>query len=125
VFVRRVVADRRGTQGICGEAGLMEVEYIMRCKLPSSGGFHSSPSGDTEYAEAYQQAVLANLPTGFEVAWKTKETWPKDKDGLTWVKLYCTNRDDAMNTWRQQAMDASKELVRLRGLARQIVGQSA
>ena len=99
----------------------MEVEYIMRIKLPSSGGYASCPSGDTEYAEDYQRAILANLPQGFEVAWKTKETWPKDRDGLTWVKLYCTNRDDAMNTWRQSAVDAQREVERLKAIARQII----
>jgi hypothetical protein len=97
-----------------------EVEYVMRCKLPSSAGFHSGPSGDTEYEEAYRKAIFASLPQGFEIAWKTKETWPKDRDGVTWVKLYCTNREDAMNTWRQEAIDSKREIERIRSLVKQI-----
>lgn len=98
----------------------MDVEYVMRCKLPNSGGFASCPSGDTEYEEAYRRAILSNLPPGFGVAWKTEATWPIDRDGLTWVKLYCTNHEDAMNRWRQEAIDARRELDRVKALARQI-----
>jgi hypothetical protein len=95
-----------------------QVEYVMRVLLPSSASFHCSPSGDTDYQKAYDAAILDNLPLGFEVAWNTRDTWPKDRDGLTWVKLYCTNREDAMEKWRQEAVSAMRELSRIREVLR-------
>lgn len=79
-----------------------EVEYVMRVKLPSSSSYHSGPSGDTEYDEAYNRAIREAKPVGFEVSWKTQSTWPKDKDGVTWVKLYCSNESDAIDYWKAE-----------------------
>lgn len=76
-----------------------EVEYVMRCMLPSSASFHSSPSGDTAYDDAYRKAIFENLPVGFEVAWKTQNQWPIDKNGLTWVKMYRSSDEDKMRWW--------------------------
>ncbi len=69
-----------------------EVEYVMRSLLPKAGSFHSGPSGDTAYDEAYRQSIFENLPPGFEVAWKSRGHWPVDKDGVTWVKIYRSTR---------------------------------
>lgn len=97
-----------------------QIEYVMRCKLPSSGGFHSGPSGDTEYEEAYRKAIFENKPEGFEVAWPTQNLWPVDKDGMTWVKLYCTDQKKAIEYFQDRLDTAENELARIRELAKQI-----
>lgn len=81
-----------------------QIEYIMRVKLPSSCAYHSSPSGDTEYDVAYSKAISDALPVGFEVSWSTRQLWPQDRDGFTWVKLYCTDEQSAMETWRSECV---------------------
>lgn len=94
--------------------------YVMRVKLPSSSGFASCPSGDTDYDEAYRNAILENLPDGFEVAWTTRALWPVDRDGLTWVKLYCRDEGAGMKYWMAEANRLGKELTRIKELAKQI-----
>lgn len=92
----------------------MDVEYLMRCKLPSSCSYHSSPSGDTEYENAYRDAIFANKPQGFEVAWSSRSTWPIDKDGNTWVKLYCTDEQLALQYYIDKSANLQKEIDRIR-----------
>jgi hypothetical protein len=96
------------------------VEYVMLVKLPSSGAFHCSPSGDTEYETACQKAIFENLPQGFEIAWATEPTWPKDKDGLTWVKLYCTDQKKAVEYFRDRLERAEKRLQEINKIADQM-----
>jgi hypothetical protein len=89
-----------------------EAEFIMRVKLPSSSGYASS--GDTDYDQDYSAAILGALPVGFEVAWKTRGTWPMDRDGLTWVKIYCTDKANALSAWMNDALESRRELNRIR-----------
>lgn len=100
-------------------------EFMVRVKLPSSGGYASSPSGDTEYEQAYKEAIFAAKPEGFEVAWpRVGERWPVDSEGYTWVRLYCTDTTNALAKWREQALQASKAMQKVKGLAKQILEQS-
>lgn len=70
-----------------------DYEIVIRVKLPSAVGFHSSPSGDTEYEEAYRKAIFDKKPVGFEVRWpRLNEKWPVDGDGMTWVPLYVSDK---------------------------------
>lgn len=76
-------------------------EFMMRVILPPSHSFHSSPSGDTEYDIAYNKALMENKPAGFEVIYpRRNEKWPVDSEGYTWVRLQCTNKEDALAYWR-------------------------
>ena len=50
----------------------VNIEFVVRVKLPSSAGFNSGPSGDTEYESAYQKAIFDIKPDGFEVAWASR-----------------------------------------------------
>jgi len=88
----------------------VEVEYLMRCKLPSSASFHASPSGDTEYEIAYRDAIFKNKPQGFEVSWVSSSTWPVDKDGFTWVKLYCTDGSKALEYYIDKCAKLEKKI---------------
>lgn len=97
------------------------VEYVMRVELPSSSAYHASPSGDTEFEGDFRRAILDRLPPGFEVSWKTQRSWPKDQDGMTWVKLYCTDPNRAVEHYQRIARELSDELLRVRLLAKQIV----
>lgn len=70
---------------------------MIKVKLPSPSGFHSSPSGDTEYQEAWGKAMAAAMPAGYGYTNpRFNEKWPVDSNGLTWVPIYCLNRDDAL-----------------------------
>lgn len=99
-----------------------EVEYVMRCLLPNSGSFHSGPSGDTAYDEAYRQAISENLPPGFEVAWRTKGQWPVDKDGLTWVKIYRSTDEDKQRYWIDECHRLQRQMRKVQSLAMDIHG---
>jgi len=90
-------------------------EFMVRVKLPSSSAFHSSPSGDTEYEQAYKKAIFDVKPPGFEVKWPwMNEKWPVDSEGYTWVRLYCTDEKLALNYWMQQVQFLQKKLAEVR-----------
>jgi hypothetical protein len=59
-------------------------EFMIRVQLPSASAFHCSPSGDSEFEDAYRKAILEKLPDGFEVIWPllNRQT-PKDSEGFT------------------------------------------
>ncbi len=90
-------------------------EFMVRVKLPSSGGYHCSPSGDTEYEEAYNAAIMAAKPDGYEVIWpRIGEKWPVDSEGYTWVRLRCTDGKAAVAYWTERCRLAEKELKRIK-----------
>lgn len=97
-----------------------EVEYVVRVKLPSSSSYHSSPSGDTEYERAYNDAIFAAKPEGFEVAWSSKSYWPVDRDGMTWVKLYCTDKTMAVERLQDRVSSLMKQVEKLKTIGRQL-----
>lgn len=45
----------------------------IEIKMPSPGGFHCSPSGDTEYEEARQEAIKRGIPKGYELVGHLKD----------------------------------------------------
>lgn len=98
----------------------MEIEYVVRVRLPSSSEFHSSPSGDTEYETQYNAAIFAAKPDGFEVAWSSRSYWPIDKDGMTWVKLYCTDKAMAVERLQDRVSSLTKQVERLKAIGRQL-----
>lgn len=101
-----------------------QVEFMVRVKLPSSGGYHSSPSGDTQYEIDYRQAIFDVKPIGFEVRWpRLNEKWPVDSEGYTYVPLYVSQHCDALADLRtrynallklhQKIADLSKQIAQL------------
>jgi hypothetical protein len=90
------------------------VEFMVRVKLPSSGAYHSSPSGDTEYDNAYKEAIFAATPIGFEVGWpRRNEKWPVDSEGFTWVRLYCTDEKNALASALAQIADLKSSMSKI------------
>lgn len=90
-------------------------EFMMRVKLPSSGEYHSRPSGDTAYEEALRRALMEVKPEGFEIIYpKLNEKWPIDSEGFTWVRLYCTNDKDALGYWMKEARFLQQKLDRIK-----------
>lgn len=90
-------------------------EFMMRVKLPSSSAFHSGPSGDTEYEEAFRGALFKVLPQGFEVTYpRGNEKWPMDSEGYSWVRLRCTDNKIALAHWIETARLLEKELRRIK-----------
>ena len=62
-------------------------EFMVRVRLPESSTYHSGPSGDTEFEDAYNAAITAAVPEGFEaIRPRLGERWPKI-DGVTFVPL--------------------------------------
>ena len=102
-----------------------EIEYVMRCKLPSPSGFSPGPSGDTEYETAYNEAILENLPQGFEIAWRTKISWPVDRHGMTWVKLYRSSDQDKLHHFIDETQRLNRVLRKIRDLADQITSTAS
>jgi hypothetical protein len=65
-----------------------EPETYIRVKLPLSSAFPSCPSGDTDFAEAMEAAILAAMPAGWTVV-KPRANYraPVDCDGLTLLRV--------------------------------------
>lgn len=90
---------------------------MVRVKLSSSGSYACCPSGDTEYEIDYHKAIDAAKPPGFEVIYpRLNEKWPKDSEGFTWVRLKCTNKDDALAHFLAEAVKKNDELARIKNL---------
>ena len=92
-------------------------EFMIRVKLPSSGAYHSSPSGDTEFEDAYRKAIFAVLPEGFEVNWPLlNHRTPHDSEGFTWIRLSYTGNavENPQAYWIAKCQEAQAELRRLK-----------
>jgi hypothetical protein len=64
------------------------IDYVVRVKLPESSHYHSSPSGDSEFDEAYRKALGSAVPAGFAIKpMRPNEKWAKDSEGRSMVIL--------------------------------------
>lgn len=91
------------------------LEYFVRVKLPSPGGYHSGPSGDSEFEDAYKGAIFAAKPPGFEVKWpKLMQRWPVDSEGYTFVPLFLSDKPDALQHYMDLANELQAKIDRLR-----------
>lgn len=89
-------------------------QFVVRARLPSASGYHSSPSGDTEYVCDYAKAIKRIVPVGFAVIEsRPGHRRPVDSEGFTWLLLACEDQELAMNAM-------SRELTDARALARSI-----
>lgn len=69
------------------------VTYVVKVKLPE---VKLVDADNTEYEWERNQSIFAVKPEGFEVCWTELPSWPIDKDGYTWVTLYCTDQRKAV-----------------------------
>lgn len=102
-----------------------QVQFMVKVKLPSSCGFHCSPSGDMEYEQAIHNTIIAAKHPDFEVHWpKLNEKWPIDSQGYTYVPLYLRNNQgsDQMNNWINMYYDAQKEIKFLKEKIKDLAG---
>ncbi len=91
------------------------VEYMVRVKLPNPAGYHCSPSGDSEYEDAYRQAISEARPPGFEVRWpRAGQKWAVDSEGYTLVPLYLAGKEEALDYWMAEYQRAAKWIARVR-----------
>lgn len=98
-----------------------QVEYMVRVKLPNSASFSPGPSGDTEYDEAYRNAISAVRPRGFEVKWpKLGHRWPVDSEGYTCVLLFVSDHATALTHWIDRADRLAKKLDEISKLAKDL-----
>ena len=97
-----------------------QIEYVVRVKLPSSAGYPSCPSGETDYERVYNDTIFAAKPEGFEVSWATKNLWPTDKDGKTWVLLYCTDQKKAVQYFNERMITFEKKVEEFRELSKKL-----
>jgi len=94
----------------------IHVEYIVRVKLPPL----NDNDDNYEYERRYNDAIFAVKPTGFEVDWSSKKTWPVDSEGYTWVKLYCTDQKKAVEYFMDRVQSLEKRLEYMRDLGRKM-----
>lgn len=98
-------------------------DFMIRVKLPSSGAYHCSPSGDTEYEEAYRNAIIEKLPEGFEVIRPLlNQKTPQDSEGFTWIRIKFNGKmtDNPQAHWIQECQVAQKKLRDLETAIRQL-----
>ena len=98
-------------------------EFMIRVKLPPSSAFHCSPSGDSEYEDAYRKAIADKLPENFEVIWPLfNQRTPQDSEGFTWIRIRFdgTPPQDQASYWLQECHLARRELTKLRKAVRQL-----
>lgn len=92
-----------------------EVCLMIRVKLPDSGSYHSSPSGDTEYEGDCYKALKDATPPGYQVLHpRGNESWPRDSEGFTWVRLKCVNEKVMSAHWMDTAQAYKRQLNRIR-----------
>jgi len=80
------------------------IEYVVRVKLPVF---------DKENERAYNQSIFDSKPIGFEVSWTSRDMWPIDKDGFTWVRLFCTDQRMAVEYFLSKIDSLRKQVERL------------
>ncbi len=98
------------------------VQFMIRVKLPSSSAYHSSPSGDSEYDEAYKKAIFDIKPPGFEVCWpRLNEKWPKDSEGYTFVPLYISDDKTSLHYYIERVAMLENQLAKAREHAKQLL----
>ena len=90
------------------------VEYTMRVKMPNSAHYLWHYDGENKYDEICRKTILDSLPPGYEVNWPTRQTWPVDKDGMTWVSLYCSDEKNALAYWMKEAHYLQSHLTRIK-----------
>lgn len=104
------------------ERPVEEPLFVMRVKLPESSGYASCPSGDADYEEARRKALMKAKPPGFEIKYpRAGIVWPVDSEGMTWVPLYCTDRETGLNHWRSEAFEWKDRYDRIMGKLKGIV----
>ena len=87
-------------------------EYVIRVKLPSAAGYHSSPSGDTEYEIAYDKAIHDALPPGFEVAsLKTNERYAVDSEGRSMVLIRPKRGQENALVWYMEEHGRLRDVI--------------
>jgi hypothetical protein len=96
---------------------------MIRVKLPSAASFHCSPSGDTEYEDAYRKAIFEKIPEDFEVIWPLlNQKTPTDSEGFTWIRIRYngTCAGNPQMHWIQECQAAQKELRELKSAIRKL-----
>lgn len=94
---------------------MMTPEFMMRVKLPDSGSYHSSPSGDSDYEEAYNKAIFDVLPPGFEVKYpRLGHKWAVDSEGYSLVTLICTDNTVSLNYYMKKSAEIEQRFQKLK-----------
>lgn len=91
-------------------------QFVIRVKLPNSNSYHCSPSGDTEYEEAYNKVLKENIPENFSVVNLRKPfSFPKDNEGFTWILLQYNGDDEkATYYWWEKCIFLERKLTKLK-----------
>lgn len=91
-----------------------KIQYCIRVELPSSGGYAACPSGDTEYEEAYNNAIKSAMPDGFKlVPVRLGHNRPVDSEGFTWMLVEPSGDSDFTIDWRLKYRDLVGDIKKL------------
>jgi len=95
-----------------------QVQYTMRVKIPEGTCLNI-----LQLRPNYHELCLTILnekPSGFEVDWDSKGTWPIDAEGYTWVKLYRTDSKLAIEFWMRKCACYEAKLSRIKEIVESI-----
>lgn len=89
--------------------------FVIRVKLPSSAGYPSCPSGDTDFEVDRHEAITAATPPGFKVIPpRSGHQWALDSEGYTLILLESTDPGNALAMALARAEVAEEQLAVLR-----------
>lgn len=90
------------------------LQYCIRVNLPNSGHYSCGPSGDTEYEEAYNNAIKSAMPDGFKlVPVRLGHKRPVDSEGFTWMLVEPSGDSDFTIDWRLKYRDLVNSIKKL------------
>lgn len=103
-----------------------KLEFMVRVRLPilPDGITHHVYQPDlTPEQRAYQNAIFAAKPFGFEVRWpEDGKAWPVDSDGYTYVPLFIsTTEAGAVNVWIDRYYEARDQLSKVAAKAKELL----
>jgi len=91
------------------------ITTVLRIKIPgpNAKGTRLTPFETDQF-------ILSQLSPGFEVCWSTRNEWPVDPEGYTWILVRCTDQKQAVGYWIEQSLTMAKRRAELRELAEQL-----
>ena len=98
------------------------IEFLMRVKLPRDMSLDKCRDENAGYMDArFLDAIFKDKPDGFEVDWGSRDWWPVDNNGFTWVKLYMTSHKSGIVWHMTQYQFIRKRIERMQDIAKQLI----
>lgn len=90
--------------------------YLMiRTKLPNASSYHCSPSGDSEFEDAYNKALKASIPEGYKIRYDGM-SWPVDNKGYTYIPVELGHHDPYYNKYMKLKEELFNIAIKIKSL---------